>query len=83
MLEFLVDTGSDVTINNNKTVQKLSVEKRLARRLFRGADGNILEIKYTTEIPLLTSWGQNISSKVCILEGATNILLGKATDLDF
>lgn len=55
----------------------MGTELKPTKREFRGADGNKLQIRYRTYIPLISAWGQQVRGKAYILEGAQNNLLGK------
>ena len=77
MVKFIVDTGADVTVITPETANRLGLERKPTKREFRGADGNKLNIKFRTHIPLLSEWGQTVKGRAYILEGAQNNLLGK------
>ena len=61
----------------SETAKRLGTELKPTKREFRGADGNKLQIRYRTYIPLISAWGQQVRGKAYILDGAQNNLLGK------
>lgn len=77
MVKFIVDTGADVSIVTEDTARRLRLKRRPTVREFRGAGGNLLDIREKARISLVSDWGQRVSSKVYILGGARNNLLGK------
>ena len=65
-VKFLVDTLADVSEITVKTTERGGGEIVGTKRLFTGANGNMLHLDGKMQIEIISAWAQKVSSTVCV-----------------
>ena len=76
MVDFVVDTGAEVTVITEVEANRLGLLLKKPETVLRGAGGNSLKVVGETRVILKTKGGKMTGAKVFVVEGATNNLLG-------
>ena len=75
-VKFLVNTLADVSKITVKTTECGGGEIVETKRLFTGANVNMLHVDGKMQIEMISAWGQKVSSTVCVTKGAASNLQG-------
>jgi hypothetical protein len=75
-VDFLPDTGADVTVINPSTAQRLGVKVLPATRCLSGVDGSSLAVEGETILQLGNKCGSSIRTRASVVSGAPRNLLG-------
>ena len=75
-VKFLVNTIAEVSEITVKTTERGGGEIVGIKRLFTGANGNMLHLDGKMQLEMISAWGQKVSSTVCVTMGAASNLQG-------
>ena len=73
-VEFLVNTLADVSKITVKTTERGGGEIVETKRLFTGANVNMLHVDGKMQIEMISAWGQKVLSTACVTKGAASNL---------